>query len=230
MDKIKEYQKLIETRKNFEFPIGLSNYSQTGIELKYVDGWEAWHNDLDADIMLVGQDFTDTIAFKRDGGKIEPDGTKFKYATNKNLVYLFKEGLGIDIGNPNDAFKIKNLFFTNALVGLKEGGMQGAIHPIMVYKIAEIFLKSLIEIVQPKIIITLGILPFQVINALYDFKLKPNVSLNTLLAELVKHNYETDDHIKIFPVYHCGGRGVNMNRNIEEQLEDWKRIKVFLNK
>ncbi|HMG16248.1 MAG TPA: hypothetical protein VK590_12410 [Saprospiraceae bacterium] len=228
MQKDQLYQKLIKKRKKFKFPPGIQNYSIVKKELNYVDTWETWHNNLDADIMVVGQDFADVKAFERDKGKIEPDATKFKYRTNENLALLFEEALDIEIGHPISADNSKKLFFTNALVGLKEGGMQGSVHPILVYKSAETFLKPLINIVQPKVIIALGILPFQVINAIYNFKLSPQISINATLKEIITQQFETPDHIKIFPVYHCGARGFN-KRKKTVHLTDWKKIKLYLN-
>lgn len=230
MNKKQQYQQLIDFRKEFKFPVEISNYEQIGFELNHVDGWEAWHSDLDADIMLVGQDFSDVDGLLRDEGKIEKVIGKYKNDTNKYLEILFKRGLGIDIGHPISPNKSNKLFFTNALVGLKKDGMQAKINPLLVYKSAETFLKPLIEIIQPKAIIALGQLAFNSIYFINFGKLTPNVDYNLAFEKHVAKQFITPNNIKIFPVYHCGSRGIKMNRNEEKQIEDWKQIRILLDK
>lgn len=229
MDKDIEYKKLIAKRQTFKFPQGLANYGDIGLEIDHVDGLAAWHSDLDANIMLVCQDFADTKTLIKDNGKIEPEEGKFRYRTNKNLTYLFKDGLGIDLGHPCTPNKNAKLFFTNAIIGLKtEGGMQGKIKSEWASSSATNFLKPLIEIIKPKVIIALGQSPFQAIHSIYKGQITPDLPSNLPFKDYVGKFFVTKDKTKIFPVYHCGVRAVNSFRKIEEQLVDWQNIKKHM--
>ena len=222
MNKIEKYQKLIEKRQKYHFPFGLKNYGDTGFEINHVDAWELWHSDLNAEIMLVGQDFADFNAFKSDWGRVEPTLNVFKYKTNENLIKLFKLGLNLEIGHPLKPNKNQKLFFTNAVIGLKEyGGMQGKVSKDWVKKSSEEFLKPLIEVVQPKFIICLGKVALNSVNLAFQNQIEPRIDLNLPLENLVKKCFLISNKIKVFPAYHCGARVVNMNRGIDLQIEDW---------
>jgi DNA polymerase len=176
--------------------------------------------------MVVGQDFADAKTFRKDRGRIEPKDESFIYPTNKNLNYLFEEGLGIKIGHPSKPNKSEKLFFTNALIGLKtEGGMQGEIKAHWVVDSAVNFLKPLIDIVSPKAIIALGQIPFQAIYSIFKNDIKPSPFMNVPFKEHLGKFYLINNRIKVFPVYHCGARGVNINRELKYQVEDWKKIR-----
>jgi len=58
---------------------------------------------------------------------------------------------------------------------------------------------------------------------IYD---KPAGKLKNVVADPVK----LDSRTVLFPVYHCGARGVNINRKIDKQVNDWKRIEQQIKK
>lgn len=227
MNKAETYKNLISKRQSFDFKkIGLRNYSEGGFKNDYVDGWEQWHNDLNAEIMLVGQDFADWETFIKCDGKVEPEKDKYKYPTDKYLVQLFREELGIEIGHPWTT-STASLFFTNAIVGLKENGMQGKPEKRWIETGRDEFLRPLIEIVQPKIIIALGQIPFQsVCAAIPDMiNICPKISFN--FKDIVEHSpYTAKNGMLVFAVFHCGGGGVR-NRTREQQIMDWKKISQY---
>jgi uracil-DNA glycosylase len=71
------------------------------------------------------------------------------------LIKLFQR-LNIDIGKPSQPNANAPTFFTNAILGIKKNGMSSKVKAIWEKESTEEFLKPLIEIIQPKIIITLG--------------------------------------------------------------------------
>ncbi|MEO5645775.1 MAG: uracil-DNA glycosylase family protein [Bacteroidia bacterium] len=229
MTKEEKYQTLIQKRKNFSFSgIGLKNYSDFTAEDNYVDAYEQWHSHLDADIMLIAQDFADWETFEKDNGKIEPIENHYKYPTNKNLTDLFKI-LNIDIGHPLTPNKTAKLFFTNAVVGLKGNGMQGKIENRWIETGTNEFLSPLIDLVQPKIIIALGRIPFDAICSIYPNQVNPATSKSKSLKKIIENSpYIIPNGTRLFPVYHCGGQSAR-NRKIEEQKTDWQKINSALN-
>ncbi len=67
MNKKKRYDDLIKRRQDFNFSkICLKNYSLAGHKDDFVDSWEEWQCDLDADIMLIGQDYSDWKYYKKE--------------------------------------------------------------------------------------------------------------------------------------------------------------------
>lgn len=229
MSKLDIYSQLVIKRQNFNLADGLKNYSEVGYEIDHVDGWEAWYSCLDAEIMLIGQDFADCLTFVKDNGKIEPNDVDFIYPTNKNLRKLFSECLGIEIGHPNDLKKKGKLFFTNSIIGLKtKGGMQGVISKEWQEQSANEFLKPLIDLVSPKIIITLGTSSFNSVCSVLKEDIQEKIYKSKPLKFHVDKCYSTKAGVRIFPVYHCGSRGVNINRSFDKQKEDWVRIKRYL--
>jgi len=212
------YNELVNKRKNYVFPDGLHNPSEIegGIYDKetQIGPWSKWQGNLNADIMLIGQDWGDVNFFiKCEGGHLDDS------QTNRNLKKLF-EIIGIDIGYPDHPTNAP-VFFTNAVIGLKEGGMSGNIKDSWVKKDSETFLKPTIEIVDPKILITLGKKPYDALTYIYDMK-KEN------MKDLINENpMILSDGKKLFAMYHCGPLGM-ANRKFELQKEDWKKINKFL--
>ncbi len=226
MDKRDRYHNLIFKRQSIlSLPDGLLNYHETGFEINHIDAWEMWHSNLDADIMVIGQDFADAKTFIRDEGRVEPMADKYAYATNKNLATLFESGLGIQIGHPLNPNPKAKLFFTNAIIGLKQhGGMQGKVQDEWAISSVKEFIKPLIEIVRPKVVFVLGRTAFKAVykNFADDISLKANISRP--FRELVGHKFQISNSTLVYPVYHCGSRGVNMNQKLEDQIKVWEKI------
>jgi len=85
----------------------------------------------------------------------------------------------------------------------------------------EEFLKPLIEIIQPKIIITLGKVAYDAAARIYG------LSLNKSLKKLIKNNPIKVQNVNIFAMYHCGRIGL-ANRKLYQQILDWRKIKKHL--
>ncbi len=159
---------------------------------------------------------------------VEPNIGAYKYKTNENLEFLFREGLGIKIGHPLSPNTELKLFFTNAIVGLKiEGGMQGGIKKDWQILCMKEFLKPIIELVNPSIIIAMGQLPFKSVCEVFEDKIEPITKKSNSFKNSVGKVFISENKTHIFPVYHCGSKGVNMNKKLPEQLEDWKKITYF---
>jgi len=219
-DKYIDYMQLVEKRKKYAFHEGLLNPSR--IENgKYDSGmhigsWSKWQGNLDAKILVVGQDWGDLNYFIKSKGCDSDENP-----TSKNLVELFKT-LDIDIGLPNNPNKNAPVFFTNAILGIKDGGMSSDVKSKWIKEGANEFLKPLIDIVSPAIIITLGKKPYDAIAEIY--KLKKNDRLNTLIDNVP---IELQDKILLFPMFHCGGLGLR-NRSLTVQKKDWEKIENYI--
>lgn len=96
----------------------------------------------------------------------------------------------------------------------------GIINKNIIHTCAEEFLKPLITIAAPQIIITLGSSVFEAIKYIYNLDIK-----NQSFTSVVESSpYIVDSTTKIFPVFHCGASSVNRNRKMELQVSDWKKL------
>ena len=219
LNKKRAYIKLVETRKHYKFPEGLVNPSDVlnGIYDRdiHIGPWSKWQGNLDADIMLIGQDWGSLDFFiETKGGPLDDS------QTNRNLKELFQV-IGIDIGYPNHPNHDNSLFFTNAILGLKKGKMSGNIKASWLRNEAETFLKPTIDIIQPKIIISLGKKAYDALAIIYNLK-------KASLKYLIDNNpVELQDGKLLFAFYHCGGLGI-ASRSFELQKQDWKMIIDYL--
>lgn len=160
------YKQLVEERKKYVFEdTEIKNPSELSISNdEHLNAWAYWYGNLNADILLIGQDFGSYAYYLNNDGKDDP-----KNPTSLNLSTLFQQ-LGIDIGdseNPNDNAK---LYFTNAVLGVKNGGMAEAIKRNWYKDTATKFLKPLIDIVQPKVIIAMGSVAYDAVSIIYKLK------------------------------------------------------------
>lgn len=205
--------------------------------------WENWQGNLNAPVMVVGQDWGDINYYLCYGGN--ESGAREGQTPNptNNHLITFLSAIGYPLLPPsiNSCDNNKrngSLFFVNAIQCLKSGGpikegsnngLQAPVKDKWFKKCEVEFLSELIKIVNPSIIIPLG--KRASISVLRPFKYKIT---HIKMRELVKFEFIIIDGIRVCPVYHCGGRGL-VNRKMDEhydlhksalelQLLDWKTI------
>lgn len=214
--KQKQYNALVEKRKKCQLCVGLSNPASKQLyrlDSKEIGPWSRLHGDLDADLMIVGQDWGDVAYFERNGGLDDLNNP-----TMRNLEWLLNQ-IGVDVSVTTYSTRHRRLFLTNSILCLKTGGMQAAIDPNWVENCGNHFLRRQIEIVRPKVIVGLGAIAFHAI--LLSFGLR-KVALRQAITDT--NGNELLPGVKLFAAYHCGAGTVNRNRNLTQQLEDWSRI------
>ena len=189
----------------------------------YVNLWNRWHGDLDADIMVIGQDFGEW----EDADTFARHHTASPYAnpTNQRLYKLFRDVMEIDIDTSQT-----RLFFTNAANCYRKKKTTGGMHigwlPICSHR----YMARLITIIRPKLIIVLGRAAFEAIYCMDGLSVtcqNPLEKVNNTFADMIRHEYNITvdgQSIPVFPVYHPGANS-KRNRSEEEQKCDWKRIK-----
>ncbi len=213
------YKHLVDKRKQYEFnDTEIFNPAELNITFdEHLNSWAYWHGNLEADILLIGQDFGDHAYYFNNDGKDDPSN-----ATNVNLSCLFGE-LGIDIGQSDDPNTDAKLYFTNAVLGVKKGGMATPIKKAWYADTAKTFIKPLIQLIQPKTIIAMGSKAYEVVSIIYNLDRKP-------MKEIVDKNpILLDDNKRLFVVYHCSNLGI-ANRSFITQREDWRKIRPYLEK
>lgn len=134
--------------------------------------------------------------------------------TNVNLKILLAS-IGYEVALPGEAPRPASLFFTNAVLCLKPGRLTGGVNPQCFQNCGVEFLKPQIEIVQPKVLVTLGLMPYKAVMRAYRRTHKNSMRDAVQTTEPLGST-------TLIPVYHCGYYGT-LSRTIEEQKMDWRR-------
>lgn len=227
MNKQHEYNQLVEDFKKYDFkdeeirnPYDL-DVTEFNENYYVLNPWAAWQGNLNADILFIGQDFSDEEYFKENfenNWKKEIDSP-----TNKSLKELFSL-LDINIQLPTiESNQAHKLYFTNAILGIKRNGMSAKVYPKYYEKTSHLFTKRLINIIKPKYIIVMGAVAYNMICKLY------NQTIEKKLSSAIDKNgtLKLDNHTQLFVVAHCSGLG-KRNRNYLQQKKDWSNIKQFI--
>jgi DNA polymerase len=219
MFKSVEYDILVSERIECRRCEGLKNPSVVEggrFDSSEIGPWSRWQGSLDARLMIVGQDWGDLRYFTGHSGR---EGAA--NPTNDTLQDLVRL-LGIDVGQPGDQRRSGVAFFANAVLCLKDGGLQSRVRPQWFTNCAT-FLRRQVEIVAPKLLVCLGESSYRGLAAAFAFTPGP-------FHDVV----ESDEGIHLpngtraFARYHCGRRIQNTHRPLDRQREDWFRLARFL--
>src|SRR5205823_3503763 len=122
--------------------------------------WSRWQGDLNARVMVVGRDWGDLGSFEHQ------EGLEIDAPTNRKLCELLSEA-GLHAQLPSyGSTRQGGLFFTNAVLCLKQGNIQDS-PPPEDFKNCSKFLRRQIEIIQPKLVVCLGQIAYQAVLGAY---------------------------------------------------------------
>lgn len=240
MNKASEYAQLVTQRKECRKCPGFVNQYDTAFDTDHIGNFSLWANDLDADVVIVGQDYANLDIFDRDRGLIEPNEVNetsrpgaYSTATNYYLRQLTRM-LGRDIGLPTQPTVNSGVFTTNAVLCLKSGAMNAPIGASCLRNCTTHFLIPILDLIKPKVVISLGKTATQGILRHFgngDPALKV-ASKQSFAQVFCQGPYPLPNGATLFPVYHPGQLGQNNRQQLsgngqsgwELQMEDWKRI------
>ena len=184
--------------------------------------WTDWFNRLDSKIMIIGQDwgpFNDMKTLNELYTK-HPNKNNWKYLieqeksnTKKMLNYYIKE-------SSNNRYSLDDMFITNAIMCARKGNNYRGdnINLKKSTNNCSKYLLKQIEIVKPKVILTLGYYPLLSLANLYGFDIK-----NTLKETISFYPEIILEDFVIIPLFHP----VAQVKKIE-QLEQYKRIWKYI--
>ena len=210
-----QYNQLVSLRKSCDVCKGLKNPSQVekgSFDSTEIGPWTTWQGNLDSRLMLIAQDWGHV------GNFIRLRGTDINSETNKTLKRLF-EIADLELTMPLSEIRKNLYFFTNAILCLKEGNDQAPVKREWYCNCGPRFLKPLIEIIKPKVIICLG-------EKAYNTTMSSYSILPGLFRSAVDRHIPVmlNNSIAVFAVYHCGRRIRNTHRNELQQENDWRHI------
>lgn len=199
-------------------------YEQEEFALNIPSIWTDWPNRLDANIMIIGQDWGPIRDMQRLNQEylksMSKDSWKAlmeseKSLTKKMLTKYLLESAKINNINTTEDY-INNIYITNAIMCARKGNNYRGDN----IKLKECtlncreYLKRQIEIVKPKVIMTLGYYPLLSIASVYGF-----VIPNTMREVIQNMPVIKMDDLVIIPAYHP-----TVQISKEKQLEQYKRI------
>jgi uracil-DNA glycosylase family 4 len=222
-DKRHAYLKLVEKRKGCHSceDHGLTNPSvcRGGVydNTEHIGPWTQWQGNLDAELMVIAQDWGGAEYYIGCEG-LEKDTNP----TNKRVCELLAS-VGIQIQLPKQT-REGPLFFTNAVLCLRPGLLTGpAIKSRCFTNCSTAFLRPQVEVVNPKVVVTLGRMAYR--SLMTGYGKKPKERMREAVNDIVELNGST----WLVPVFHPGNNGTR-SRSFEKQKEDWLRVRKVLDK
>ncbi|HEY7313069.1 MAG TPA: uracil-DNA glycosylase family protein [Gemmataceae bacterium] len=222
MEKQERYSLLVQKRKTCRLCTGLTNPAHqtcSRYDSDQIGPWSRWQGSLDADILVVGQDWGDTSYFNDWQGRDQASGNP----TNENLQELLLH-IGVHVGKPRET-QPQVVFFTNLILCLKEGGLQSPADKEWFTNCSQAFFKPLVELISPKVVLALG---KKTSHSILDVYGVPHKKTARLLDLMKKSPYRLSVTTVLFPLYHCGANGVKRNRRLIDQKSDWAKIAEWL--
>ena len=179
---------LINIYKNYEFCINIPSI------------WTDWLNRLNSDIMIIGQDWGPYNDMKKLHNLLSEDKSNWnelieleKSNTKKMLEKYIKE-------SSNNEYYLDNIYLKTSTLNCSE------------------YLLKQIEIVKPKVILTLGYYPLMSLSRIFNFRIGKTLKETIVkLPEIMVNNYV------IIPLYHPVAQIKK-----EEQLTQYKRIWKYI--
>lgn len=220
-DKLFDYRVLVRDRKACVRcrALGLTNPA-TGnlaeIDSEHIGPWTGWQGDLNARVLVVGQEWGDVAGFRKQ------KGLDTESATNAMLRELLRAA-GVEIEAPPTSQDNAGVFLTNAALCLKEGGAQAPVRNEWFVNCAHLFLRPQIELVAPRVVVSMGERAYRSVMRAFGLRALP---FRTAVES--KHSIPLFEQTVLVPVYHCGRRILNTHRRKEAQVRDWLRVRMAL--
>jgi DNA polymerase len=214
-EKRDRYLALVAERKACGVCAGLRNPASPELatfDSDAIGPWSRLHGDLEAHLMIVGQDWGDVDYYVENSGLDDPSNP-----TNRTLEQLLNS-IGLDV-SLHSASEPRGVFLTNAILCLKQGGLQSPVERTWFTNCGERFLRAQIEIVSPRVVVAMGQRAYKAVMA--GFGLRAGAFRAAVESELGAH---LSNGSMLMPVYHCGRRILNTHRGLEAQFRDWRRV------
>ncbi|HZF85952.1 MAG TPA: uracil-DNA glycosylase family protein [Burkholderiaceae bacterium] len=213
------YAALVDQRRSCHVCQGLVNPAAIDgatLDSFHIGPWTQLHGDLNAELMIVGQDWGDVAYFRTNRGLDD-----LRNPTMRTLQELLAS---IEIDAPMDRYcqRSRGVFLTNAILCLKSGGMQAPVQSAWFNNCGSRFLRRQVELVRPRAVVPLG---GRAYRALCDaFQVAPQPLRRAVEGNAIELVPDT----LMVPVYHCGNRVLNTHRSKQLQLVDWQRVRTAL--
>lgn len=182
--------------------------------------WTDWFNRLDSDIMIIGQDWGPYSDMEKYYKLLNKDKSNWKElieleksSTKRMLENFIKE-------TSNNKCSLDDIYITNAIMCARQGDAYRGNNIDLKNSTLNCssYLLKQIEIVKPKVILTLGYFPLLSLSKIFRFDIE-----KTLKETILKFSEIAIKDFVIIPLYHP----VAQVRK-EEQLKQYRRIWKYI--
>lgn len=196
INEMSKCDKCLHRKNKFNRDCSLINiYEDTSFAKNIPSIWTDWYNRLDSKIMIIGQDWGPFEDMKSLYERFK-SGEDWVYLINQEKS-LTKKNLEKFLGSVN--IFLDDVFITNAIMCARKGSNYRGNNIDLKYSTSccSNFLKRQIEIVKPKVIITLGYYPLYSLSNIFGFNIESN-----LKDTIDKYNiFKVDDYV-VIPMFH----------------------------
>jgi uracil-DNA glycosylase len=208
-EKRRQYEALVAERKRCRACAGLRNPADgdlAALDADEIGPWTRLHGDLDASVVVVGQDWGD-VRYYLDNKGLD----NLRNPTTRTLEGLLR-GAGLEVSLAEYGTGPGGLFLTNAILCLKDGGLQAPVDPAWFAACGPRFLRRQIEIVAPRAVVTLGKMALDAVCLAFGRPRRP-------LADAVGDAGGTvlPNGSVLLAAYHCGDRVLRTHRQLAAQ-------------
>jgi hypothetical protein len=115
-----------------------------------------------------------------------------------------------------------SILFTTSVLCLKPDSLFNEIQQKWANNCVKSFIKPLIDIIKPEIVITMSKIAYGGIR--HAFELESAIQLSEAIKK--QDGIKLYKNCVLFPMFHYGGKGSSI-RKFEDQLNDWEKIKAY---
>lgn len=222
IEKMSHCNKCIKLKNKNGKDCSLNNFYKEKMAKKIPSIWTDWYNRLNSKIMIIGQDWGPYLDMKEFYEKYEKNKTRENYIkiideekslTKKMLEKYLTESRGkeVDLGD---------FFITNAIMCARKGNYYRSDNVKLKESTLNCmnYLKEQIDIVKPKIILTLGFYPLLSLANIFNFSIEDTLSKTIDKIDIIK----VSNYI-IIPLYHPTAQIVK-----EKQLKQYRKIWKYI--
>jgi len=223
MTKASDYAELVQDRRACRRCPELANAADVNggdLDWDEIGGWSQWQGNLDASLMVVGQDWGGIAYFRKNKrGEAKNNPTNVAVAKLAGFAGVSIDELGSQQGRGT-------AFFTNAILCLKDGSLSADVQGSW-FNNCSSFLRRQIELVRPEVVVGLGEHAYR--SILGCLGMTPGPDFRSEVE--AKDGRMLPNGVRVFAVYHCGAIVRNTGtRTEEQQQEDWRRIRPHLSR
>lgn len=185
--------------------------NQFALHREIPNRWFDWENRVDSPIMIIGQDWGPYIHLK----KYIEDPSRDHFASSRTESFIIKTLNSIDLN------LIDTIFFTVSVIFTRTGSLfRGSknYNESRSFEVSFPYVSRQIDIIKPKIILTLGGLAFNTIDRHFKLGRGPGK-----LSEIVEAGEIKLPDVVIIPAYHPAAFV-----SPEIQLEAWEKLRQLI--
>lgn len=182
--------------------------------------WTDWFNRQNSEIMIIGQDWGPYSDMKRLYEMLSADKSNWRElveSENSNTKKILEKYI---MESSNNKYSLDSIYITNAIMCARQGELYRGNNidlKMSTLNCSEYLLRQ-IEIVQPRVILTLGYYPLMSLSNIYQFNIE-----KTLKETISKFPEVLINDFVIIPLYHPVAQVKK-----DEQLKQYKRIWKFI--